>query len=77
MGVKPAAEGPTISCDDPWQASLAGEGPPHDPTTRDRAAHPADACVSGALARVALGYQTSAADTRECLPALAALQPVP
>ena len=76
MGVKPVAEGPPISRDDPGQTNLAPEGPPHNPTTRGRAAQPANACRSGALATVALGNPTSAADARECGPALAALQPV-
>ena len=76
MGVKPAAKGPAISRDDPGQADLARESPPHNPTTQDRATHSADACRSDAPARVALDYPTSAAGTRKCGPALAALQPV-
>ena len=76
MGVKPAAEGRAISRDDAGQANLAPEGPPHNPTTRGRAAHPADTCQSGAPARVALGCPTSVAGARECGPALAALKPV-
>ena len=62
--------------DDPGQANLAQEGRPQNPTTHGRAAHPADACRTGAPPRVALGYPTSAADAREYGPALAALQPV-
>ena len=76
MGVKPAAKRPAISRDDPGQADLAQEGPPQIPTTHGRAAHPANACRSGAPARVALDYPTSAAGTHECGPALAAQQPV-
>ena len=44
MGVKPAAEGPSISRYDPGQANLVWEGSPQNLTTRGRAAHPADAC---------------------------------
>ena len=53
MGVKPTAEGPAISHDDPGQAKLARVGPPQNLTTHSRAAHPANACRSGAPARVA------------------------
>ena len=76
MGVKPAADSPAISRDDPGQATLAREGPPQTATTHSRAAHPADACRLGAPARVALGYPTCAAAANECGPALAAEQPV-
>ena len=75
MGVKPATKGPAISRDDPGQADLARESPPRVPTVHDCATHPADACLSGALATVALDYLTSAAGTHECRPASAALQP--
>ena len=60
MGVKPAAEGPAISRDDPGQAKLAREGPLQNLTTRGRAAPHADTRRSGARARMALGYPTSA-----------------
>ena len=76
MGFKLAVQEPAISRDDPGQANLAHEGAPHNPTTHCRAAHPADACQSGALARVALVYLTSAAGARGCGPDLVALQPV-
>ena len=64
MGVKPAAEEQAISREDPGQANLAPEGPAQNPTKHGRAAHPADASPSGASARVALGYPTSAAGAR-------------
>ena len=35
MGVKPATEGPAISCDDLGQANLARKGPPQNPTTHE------------------------------------------
>ena len=76
MVVKPAAETPTITRDDPGQANHAREGPPQNLTPHGRAAPPAEACPSGALARVTLGYWTSAAAARECGSAFTALQPV-
>ena len=76
MGVDPAAKGPAISRDDPGQADLAQERPPHNPTRHDRATHSADACRSDAPARVSPDYPISAAGTPKCGPALAALQPV-
>ena len=65
MGVNPAAEEPAISCDDRQQANLARGAPAQNPMTHSRAAHPADACHSGAPARLASGYPTSAAAARE------------
>ena len=65
MGVKTAAKGPAISRDDPEQADLTQERPPHNPTTHDRATHSANACRSDAPARVAPGYPTYAASTQK------------
>ena len=75
IGVKPAAKGPAISRDDPWQAELAQKSSPHNPTTHDRATHSANACRSDAPARVPPDYPTSAPGTQRCRPVLAALQP--
>ena len=76
MGVNPAAEGPAVSRDHPRKANVAREGPPQNPATHGRTAHPADNCPSGAPGSSALPYPTSPAGARECGPALAALQPV-
>ena len=76
MGVKQAAEGPTISRHDPGQANHAREGHLQNRKPHCNAAHPADTCRLGSPARVTLRYPTSAAGARECGPALTALQAV-
>ena len=58
MGVKPAAKRPAINRDEPGQADLTCQSPPHNPTKHDRATQSADACRSDAPARVTLGYTT-------------------